>query len=566
MTITGTKQAESRPHRGAEHLSGLIERVTFHSEESGFCVLRVKTRGHRDHLTVVGTVPQVRAGEWIEAEGQWTVNRDHGPQFKAEILRTTAPATAEGIEKYLASGLIKGIGPAFSQRLVKHFGTNVLDVIESTPDRLLEVDGIGPVRYSKITTAWAEQKVVRNIMVFLHSHGVSTSRAFRIYKTYGAEAIEKVSENPYCLARDIRGIGFKTADKIAESLGIGRQSEQRAQAGIEYVLQELTNEGHCGCPRDALIKAAVSILKIPDSIVESSLGHVLQEERIVEHHRDADSSLIYLAALNTAEQKLAAGLADLSAGNHPCPDIKTEKAIQWVEKKVRLQLAKQQYEAIQLACQSKFMVITGGPGVGKTTVVNAIVKIMQAKALTVVLAAPTGRAAKRMTEATEVPAKTIHRLLEFDPATSAFKHDTNNKLQGDVFIIDETSMLDVVLAYQLVRAIPQHAALILVGDVDQLPSVGPGCVLRDIIDSNVFPVCRLSQVFRQAAQSAIVTNAHRVNHGEMPLFPKGKAEQPEVTDCYFIEAEDPEKALSITVHLACEAISNRFSFDHFNDI
>jgi exodeoxyribonuclease V alpha subunit len=566
MTTTTIGKSEGNKPPGAiEQLSGLIERVTFHSDESGFCVLQVKVKGHREPHTVVGTLPQVRAGEWIEAEGRWTVNRDYGQQFRAETLRTTAPVTAEGVEKYLASGLIKGIGPAFAQRLVSRFGTAVLDVIENTPKRLFEVEGIGPIRHAKITAAWAEQKVVREIMVFLHGHGVSTSRAFRIYKTYGNEAIETVSHDPYRLARDISGIGFKTADQIAASLGIGKQSELRAQAGLEHVLQEVTNEGHCGCPREELIKATAKILEVPAAIVESALDEVLHQERVVER-RNSDYALIYLASLDTAEQRLAASLFELSQGRHPCPAIKVDKAIEWVERKVGLELAFQQRDAIGLACQSKVMVITGGPGVGKTTVVNAIVQIMQAKKCRVVLAAPTGRAAKRMAEATGVEAKTIHRLLEYDPRVAGFKHDMNNPLEGDVFIIDEASMLDVVLAHQLVRAIPRHAALILIGDVDQLPSVGPGCVLRDIIESHVFPVCRLTQVFRQAAQSAIITNAHRINQGEMPLFPRGKVEQPSETDCYFVEAQDPEKALALTIHLACEAIPSRFGFDRVNDI
>jgi exodeoxyribonuclease V alpha subunit len=566
MTTTMTGKSEgNRPYAAAQQLSGLIERVTFHSNESGFCVLQVKAKGHRDPQTVVGTLPQVRAGEWIEAEGRWTVNRDYGQQFRAETLRTTAPATAEGVEKYLASGLIKGIGPAFAQRLVRRFGTDVLDVIENTPQRLFEVEGIGPIRHTKITAAWAEQKVVREIMVFLHSHGVSTSRAFRIYKTYGNVAIETVSHDPYRLARDIQGIGFKTADKIAESLGIGRQSELRAQAGIEYVLAELTSEGHRGAPRDELIKATAKILEIPAAIVESALDEVLRQERVVER-RSSESPLIYLASLDTAEQRLAASLFELSQGQHPCPAIKVDKAIEWVEQKNGLELAFQQREAIRLACQYKVLTITGGPGVGKTTVVNSIVQIMQAKKRRVVLAAPTGRAAKRMAEATGVEAKTIHRLLEYDPKIASFKHDMNSPLEGDVFIIDEASMLDVVLAHQLIRAIPRHAALILIGDVDQLPSVGPGCVLRDITESHVFPVCRLTEVFRQAAQSAIITNAHRVNQGEMPLFPRGKVEQPNATDCYFVEAQDPEKALSLTIHLVSETIPSRFGFDRVNDI
>ena len=430
-----------------EPLSGLVERVTFHSPESGFCVLRVKAKGHRDQVSVVGTLPQVRAGEWLEAEGRWIINRDFGQQFKAEVLRCIAPNTIEGIEKYLASGLIKGIGPAFAGRLVSHFGQQVLEVIETCPERLLEVDGIGPLRQNKIRTAWAEQKAVRDIMVFMHSHGVSTSQAFRIFKTYGQGAIQKVTEDPYCLARDIRGIGFKTADKIAANLGVEKESELRARAGIEYILQGLTDEGHCAYPRDQLIKAAVKMLEIPEPVIQLALEYGIQQRRLVEQPRGTESSLIYLAGLEHAEKQLANRVIGLCRGNHPCPDLQVEKAIQWVEEKTGLQLASQQREALRIATNSKVMVVTGGPGVGITTLIDAIVRIMRAKKLKVMLAAPTGRAAKRMTEATGLAAKTIHRLLEFDPATFAFKHDADHPLKGDLFIIDETSMLDVVLAY-----------------------------------------------------------------------------------------------------------------------
>ena len=306
------------------------------------------------------------------------------------------------------------------------------------------------------------------------------------------------------------------ADKIAESLGIEKESDLRARAGIEYVLQTLTDDGHCGYPRKELVKAAIKILEISEAICERAVDYLLQEERVIQHIRDKEADLIYLLGLDRAEGNLASHLAELRKATHPCPDIEIEKAIRWVEQKVGLQLADQQRQAIRIAVQNKVMVITGGPGVVKTTLVNAIVKIMRAKKLRVVLAAPTGRAVKRMMETTSVQAKTIHRLLAFDPATSAFKHNADNPLEGDVFIIDETSMLDLLLAHQLIRAIPEHAALILVGDVDQLPSVGPGCVLRDIIDSGLNPVCRLTQVFRQAAQSAIVTNAHKVNKGQIP--------------------------------------------------
>ena len=542
-----------------EHLAGTIERVTFHSGESGFCVLQVNVRGQREPVPVIGTLPNVSAGEWIDAQGRWAIDSKHGQQFKAEVLRTTHPDTAEGIEKYLGSGLIKGIGPEFAKRLVQNFGKEVFEIIEKQPERLREVSGIGKIRQAKILGAWKENQAVRKIMVFLHSHGCGTSRAFRIYKAYGDEAIEKVQEDPYRLARDIWGIGFKSADQIAASLGIGKQSDLRARAGVSYALQELTNDGHCAFPRDGLIKKAVKILEIPADIIEAAIQHELEARRLVERPGSNGSPLIYLAALDFAEQRLTENLIALSKGAHLCPRIDLPKAIQWVEAKIDLKLAPAQKDAIRLAVSSKVMVITGGPGVGKTSLVNAILKIFMAKKLDVVLCAPTGRAAKRLSETSGMEAKTIHRLLEFDPKTGGFKHDAANPLEGDVFIIDETSMVDLPLANQTVRAIPNHAALILVGDVDQLPSVGPGCVLRDIIDSGVVPVCRLTEVFRQAAQSAIIANAHRINKGLFPEFPKAKEAKPS-SDFYFFEAEEPQAGVETILRLIRESIPQKFGF------
>ena len=549
-----------------DHVTGVIERVTFHNPESGFVVLQIKARGHRDLVTVVGILPTVTAGEWVDARGRWRIDPQHGQQFKAEILRTSDPNTAEGIEKYLGSGLIKGIGPHFASRLVSAFGTAVFDVIQSTPDRLLEVDGIGEVRKARILGAWKEQKVVREIMVFLHSHGVGTSRAFRIYKAYGEEAIEKVQGDPFRLARDIWGIGFKTADQIAASLGIDRQSDIRARAGVEYVLQALTEDGHCAFPRTGLVKRAVRILEIPAQTVERAIDYETETGRLVQRDSSDGTSLVYLASLYTSEQQLARNLIALSRMPHPCPSIDMVKAVQWVEKKLGLQLAPAQQQAVTEATKSKVMVITGGPGVGKTTLVNAIVKVFGAKKLHVVLCAPTGRAARRMAETTGMEAKTIHRLLEFDPATAKFKRNQRHPLHGDAFVVDEASMIDIVLAHQLVRAVPRHAALILVGDVDQLPSVGPGCVLRDIIESGTIPTCQLTEVFRQAARSAIVTNAHRVNHGLMPQWPRTKLEAQTGTDFYFAEAGEPEKAVQIVLHLVQKRIPDRFGFDPLSDI
>ncbi|MCY3020384.1 MAG: ATP-dependent RecD-like DNA helicase [Planctomycetota bacterium] len=382
---------------------------------------------------------------------------------------------------------------------------------------------------------------------------------FEIVRPLAGLLWKRTRHSRFRVARDIWGIGFKSADQIAASLGIGKQSDLRARAGVAHVLQELTNDGHCAFPRQGLIQRAIKILEIPAEIIGAAVRHELQEGQLVERPWQDDNPLVYLAALEQAEQRLAENLSALSKGRHPCPPVDLPKAIQWVEGRIGLRLAQAQKEAIGMAVRSKVMVITGGPGVGKTSLVNAILKIFRAKKLDVVLCAPTGRAAKRLSETGGMGAKTIHRLLEFEPKSGGFKHDADNPLDGDVFIIDETSMVDLPLANQAIRAIPRHAALILVGDVDQLPSVGPGCVLRDIIESGAIPVCRLTEVFRQAAQSAIISNAHRVNHGLFPEFPRAKEEKPS-SDFYFFDAEEPGKAVETVLRLIREAIPGKFGF------
>ncbi|HUV13310.1 MAG TPA: ATP-dependent RecD-like DNA helicase [Acidobacteriota bacterium] len=549
----------------SDRISGSVERVTFHSEETGFCVLRVKVRGKRNLVTVVGTLPNVTAGEWLEAQGRWIIDRQHGRQLKADSLEVTQPNTLQGIEKYLGSGLIKGIGTQFASRLVDAFGLDVFDVIEKQPERLLRVEGIGPIRRKRITEAWEEQKSVRQIMVFLHSQGVGTSRAFRIYKTYGDEALDKVRENPYCLARDVWGIGFKTADEIASRLGVAKDSEIRARAGVEHTLQQLTEDGHCAYPRDELIKRASELLEIPENRIDEAISQEIAIGTLTEHEFES-RTLIYITSLDTAEQLLARHLVRLANAPHPCPSIDVPKALVWVEERLRIRLAKAQRQALRTATKAKAMVITGGPGVGKTTLVNSIVRIFEAKGLRIRLAAPTGRAAKRLSEATGNEAKTIHRLLEFEPRTGRFKHNQTNPLTGDLFIIDETSMIDLVLAYQLIRAIPEHAALILVGDVDQLPSVGPGNVLRDIINSKVILVEKLDQVFRQAAESTIITNAHRINAGELPIWPEAREGIATKSDFYFIPCPDPEKGVDVIQRLVKDRIPDRFGFNPLRDI
>ena len=553
---------KSQPNpSGREVLAGLVERVTYQNAENGFCVIRVKARSHRDLVTVVGHAATISAGEWITASGDWTNDRTHGQQFRAQFLKTSEPTSVEGIEKYLASGMIRGIGPAYAKKLLRAFGEKVFDVIETKADRLREVDGIGPVRAGRIVAAWAEQKMVREIMVFLHSHGVGTARAVRIFKTYGADAIQVMSENPYRLARDIHGIGFKTADAIAMKLGIEKTAVIRLRAGVSYALTEAMNEGHCGLPTDELIPLAEKLLEVPPKLIRTALDLELQEGTVVAD-RVGETPCVFLAGLHRAERTIAERLLRLANGTLPWAWIDPDKALPWAEKRVGLALAESQVAAIRLALMSKVVVMTGGPGVGKTTIVNAILRILSAKEVQLLLCAPTGRAAKRMSEATGLEAKTIHRLLEVDPKGGGFKRGDDKPLNCDLLVVDETSMVDVMLMQALMRAVPDTAALLLVGDIDQLPSVGPGQVLADVIASGAVPVVRLTEVFRQAAQSRIITNAHRINQGLIPdLTPPGAE-----SDFYFVQADDPESAVGRIVELVKTRIPRRFGLDPIRDI
>ena len=540
-----------------ERLSGSVDRVTFHSEETGFCVLRVKVRGHRDLATVIGSAASVSPGEYVECLGNWVNDRTHGMQFKASQLRTVPPSTVDGIEKYLGSGMVRGIGPHFAKRLVQAFGEAVFDVIEQAPARLLELDGIGPKRQSRIVGAWAEQKAIREIMVFLQSHGVGTSRAVRIYKTYGDEAILRVTENPYRLALDIHGIGFKTADALAQRLGIAPDSPMRAQAGVRHVLQEWSEQGHCAAARSQLVELAVKLLEIPEPTIEAAIDAEIAEERLVE-----EDELVFLTALQRAELGCAGHLLRLLAGELPWKAIDPAAAIPWVEGKTGLQLSESQRSAVAAALAAKVLVLTGGPGVGKTTIVNTILQILLAKRTEVLLCAPTGRAAKRMTETTGLEARTVHRLLEFDPKHLGFKRNPDNPLQADYVVIDEASMMDVVLMNSLLRAVPDTAALLIVGDVDQLPSVGPGAVLSDIIESGRVPTVRLTEIFRQAKSSRIIVNAHRINEGRLPLEERSET----LSDFYTILVDSPEEAAEKLTQVVAERIPRRFGLDPIEDV
>jgi exodeoxyribonuclease V alpha subunit len=443
---------------------------------------------------------------------------------------------------------------------VRAFGEAVFDVIEQEPPRLREVTGIGPKRAERIIAGWAEQKVIREIMLFLHSNGIGTSRAVRIYKTYGADAIRLISEDRYRLARDIRGIGFRTADQIAAKLGIEKTALIRVRSGISYALAEAMDEGHCGLPADELFPLTQKLLEVPAELVETALGLELEGDAVIGDDLDGRRR-VFLAGLYRAEREIAEKLKTLALGRPPWPSIDADKAIPWVERKTQLTLAVSQREAIRVALSSKVLVITGGPGVGKTTLVNSILKILGAKSVAIGLCAPTGRAAKRLSESTGRDAKTIHRLLETDPRTGAFRRTEEAPLDYELLVVDETSMVDVPLMRALLRALPDWAALRLVGDVDQLPSVGPGQVLADVIASNAVPVVRLAEVFRQAAKSQIIVNAHRINQGLMPaLAPL------ESGDFYFVDAADAEEAVRKLLAIVQERIPKRFGFDHVRDI
>jgi exodeoxyribonuclease V alpha subunit len=560
-----------------ELLSGIIERVTFHNPETGFAVLRVQAKGRRGLVTVVGTLASAVAGEYVEAQGSWTQDRDHGLQFKADELRTTPPYTAEGIARYLGSGLVKGIGPHFAKRIVEVFGERTLSVIDESPAFLKEVKGIGPRRIQRIRESWREQKAVRALMVFLQSHGVGTARAVRIYKTYGEQAIELVREDPYRLATDVWGIGFTTADQLAERLGIDRTSPLRARAALRYVLQQLANEGHCGFPEAAVVARTAELTGIAPKIVTEAVEHQRAEGALVREPcpgEDAEGPWLYLKPLFLAELGVARALRSLQDGEHPLPlsplTLPSEggtgrdrvAVLNWVEKRMGLTLAPAQREAISQAATSKVLIVTGGPGTGKSTIVRGILEIFTAKGLRCSLCAPTGRAAKRLTETTGREAKTIHRLLEFDPALGGFKRGRDHHLDLDLLIVDEASMVDVVLMNQLLRAVPPWACLVLVGDVDQLPSVGPGTVLADVIASGIAPVVRLTEIFRQAQASWIVRAAHHVNRGEEPESAPAEGRG----DFYFVEANTADAILDRIITMVQQRIPARFGLDPLRDI
>ncbi len=556
----------------ATELSGQIEKINFTNEETGFTIARVKVKGRHEPVTVVGTLMAPVPGEVLDMRGDWTNHPRFGPQFKVSAYKTRVPATVDGIRKYLGSGMIKGLGPVMAGRIVDKFGRETLDVIDLQIHRLAEVEGIGPKRIATISRAWDAQREIRDVMLFLQSHGVSSGYAAKIFKHYGNQAIAVVRQNPYRLAGDIFGIGFQTADQIAGKLGFGKNSRLRLEAGILFVLNQLSDEGHVYFPYRPLVSRCCDILGVDRQPVVQALGNLALDQKII--LEDIDESpdtfrethkAVYLTRFHLCETGIARQLRMLITGGKSIRSIDTGQAIEWVQRQLSITLAENQKKAVVWAVDNKVMVITGGPGTGKTTLINAVLKIFARLKAVIMLAAPTGRAAKRMSEATGLEAKTIHRLLEYSLQKGGFQRTGDNPLDCDVLVIDEASMIDTPLMYHLLKAIPPFTTLILVGDVNQLPSVGAGNVLGDIIASSAIPVVTLDKIFRQAEASQIVVNAHRINQGLSPLEDAGRAADLH-SDFYFIEQEDPEKVLGIILELCKNRIPQRFGFDPVDDI
>jgi exodeoxyribonuclease V alpha subunit len=539
-----------------EYLSGIVERITYNNEENGFSVIKIKSRGYAELVTVVGNLAAVNVGAAIRLKGDWRHDSKYGKQFSVVDYRETVPATIAGIEKYLGSGMIKGIGPVYAKRIVARFKENTLKIIEEQPDSLIDVEGIGQRRVDMIKRAWQEQKEIKNVMLFLQSNGVSTAYAVKIYKAYGNESINIVKTNPYRLADDIWGIGFKTADKIARQLGFNSNSFERCRSGLLYVLNELSNDGHCYALRDQLFEAAGSILELDKPLIEGTLDRMLEEKLVIGDEGNA----VYLPAFYYSELGAAKRMRQILAEESKYKAAGIDEHLKNIQEEHNIQYDDIQIEAVKTAAGSKLMVLTGGPGTGKTTTTLAIIKVFQKLNARVLLAAPTGRAAKRMSETTGLEAKTIHRLLEYKPP-EGYKKNEESPLDCDVLIIDETSMVDIMLFYNLLKAVSNETVLILVGDVDQLPSVGAGNVLKDIIESETVNVVRLTRIFRQAQGSAIVTNAHRINRGGTPNLKGGKS-----SDFFFIEEEEPQKVVATITELCSKRLPNYYKVDPVNDI
>jgi exodeoxyribonuclease V alpha subunit len=539
-----------------EEIYGFIDSIVFVESEKGFTVARLKEPKKKELTCIVGIMPSVQPGETIHCKGGWKIHPEYGQQFEVKSFTIQAPSDLLGIQKYLESGMIKGIGPVYAERIVKCFGLDTLEIIDKSPDRLLEVSGIGDKRVEKIKACWQEQQSIRDVMIFLRSHGVSVSYAQKIFKNYGEKSIEKVRANPFQLAKEIHGIGFKTADSIARGLGISADSAARIDAGIEHTLWELSNDGHVCYLLQDLIPEVEEILQIPKELIEKRIQPLVEKQDLVKQN-----DIIWVKPLFLTEIGIARELARLTQSACRIRPVDVEKALEWVQRQLKIELAPEQKIAVGHGVKEKVLIVTGGPGTGKSTITKAILAISEKVTSRILLAAPTGRAAKRMTEITGKKASTIHSLLEIDFSTGKFKRNKDNPLSYDLFIVDEASMIDTQLMNHLLKAIPAEARVIFIGDVDQLPSVGPGNVLKDLIQSERIVVTQLKKIFRQAAGSLIVTNAHRINHGEFPdisFHPRG--------DFQFIEAENPEDIVKIILDLVANRLPKSHRFHRFDDI
>lgn len=544
------------------HLKGHIERVTFSNEESAFCVCKLKVKDENDLVTIVGNMVNPIPGEFVEIDGKWIIHPKFGSQFQVLQYKTLVPATLFGIQKYLGSGLIKGIGPVMAKRIVKRFGIKSLDIIEKDTPMLSQVEGIGKKRIEMIQQAWNQQKEVRAVMLFLQSHGVSTAYAAKIFKTYGQDSIHIVKDNPYRLARDIFGIGFITADTIAQKIGLEKHAPQRIEAGLEYVLYQLADDGHVCYPYNELCQKVKQMLEVNRDIVLTAIKDSFLAGRIVIEDISENDKQVFLKKFYVCEMGIAINFHRIKNSPKRIRKIDSNKAVEWIKDQIKIRLAKNQEEAVKKSLEEKVLIITGGPGTGKTTIINAIINILKKAGAKILLAAPTGRAAKKMSEATWERARTIHRLLEYSMTEPGFKKNDKNPLKCDVLIIDEASMIDTVLMHHLLKAVPREATLILVGDVNQLPSVGPGNVLNDLIVSNAFSVVTLDTIFRQAKKSLIVVNAHRINKGMFPAVAKDNKKG----DFYFVQKAEPEEVLNTIIDLVQNRIPDKFGYDPLDDI
>jgi len=548
-------------------LQGQLERITYYNEESHYTIAKLKVEGQRNLVTVIGNLVTVSPGEVLRLTGSWEIHPKYGEQFKIQSYESVVPATVKGIERYLGSGLIKGIGPVMAKRLVEKFGKDTLVVIETKSQRLHEVEGIGAKRIKMIKAAWDEQKEVRDVMLFLQGHEVGSSYAVKIYRQYGKDSITVVRENPYRLARDIFGIGFLTADKIAEKLGIPRDSPMRAEAGILHTLEQLSSDGHVFYPYGPLIDECEKILGVSRDIIVHAIGKIAVEKKIMIEEPSGDEEggdrAVYLTEFLSSEKGIADKLGEIAGGQAKILRFDCDAEIETVQKELGMTLASNQTMAVRAALEKNALVITGGPGTGKTTIIRAIIGVYGRHGRSVALAAPTGRAAKRLSEAAGQAAKTIHRLLEFSPKLGGFKRNEDFPVDADVVIIDEASMIDSLLMNNLLKAISVDATVILVGDVDQLPSVGAGNVLKDIIDSGLLTTVKLDEIFRQSGESLIVVNAHKINRGDFPILSSHK-DMPQ--DFYFIDLEDPEEVCKTILNMCSSKIPEKFGFHPVNEI